>query len=714
MTKIKNFLFQIRSIFHINITLYLQETSWKITLFVAILLLHSLPLPAQNSGKTSIAMLNYLATQSRIIVDSKNNRVTLEDLYNKLINNSDPTVIDERTLEFLRDMLDNIESFRIITYQRERLQFLFENQQAQAITKAMPNPLYLLGTLNSNMSTVTIMAALAGNPVAQAKFAADTLKTLASFTAMAIDSMFKYESAMNDAKLAYMQGDWELNDKESAILHSLRSRSFVYMVNISTQYKLSTGDTLNEKTIDDFVEISLWNATPRKRQTLEANRVLYAKYAPYWLALADTYFELGLFRECLNAVKEYENINAPIFRKDKDFARLIPKAIVAALNVYGNTSDYINFASGYLQKLVNNTSDTDWALRYFAAQTYISMAADTNKSRTLDIAYDLLLNNVRVLSIEQENLLNEYWSPVTAVPQSLIVALEGAQKKLTQLKIDKETLMNSKNTKLGKEQRAAIDKDIKEAENKVKEWESKIDNYKKTHEKELPPFSHALWLNYNLLQSLYGPLNKKESDKLYVRGIIGEAFLYLDIMEAYKKDAQSNVLRNMYNIKSNPRSQSFFGAIAKGWNYGDRLFYLNCPDVTFTELNSIDIKIFNPNTNVVLCEEKNVKWEAISKYGEWGPPSFKSTVTDFLERSTNKLSQVYENISGIALSIDLIPPITLAEIGVYLSYRPDYKKNEAYKMEILIKNIDDQGSCTNRLHFERPAGKTDWRFVLVE
>jgi len=189
----------------------------KSILFVIFLLFQSLSLPAQNIEKTSIVMLNYLATQARIITDSKNNRLVLEDTYNNLVNNSDPTVIDQTTLEFLGNMFGYIQGFRIITYQRERLQYLFENQQAQAITKAMPNPLYLLGTLNSNMSVVTIAMAASGDPVAIAKLAGDSLKTIASFTAMAIDSVFKYKNAMNDAKLAYKQGEWELDDKIGGI-----------------------------------------------------------------------------------------------------------------------------------------------------------------------------------------------------------------------------------------------------------------------------------------------------------------------------------------------------------------------------------------------------------------------------------------------------------------------------------------------------------------
>jgi hypothetical protein len=625
-------------------------------IFSVFLLLLNISLFAQNNGKTSIAMLNYLATEARIINSSKDNKLILEDIYNKLVNNSNPTVIDETTLDYFQVLLDDIEDFRVITYQRERLQFLFENQQAQAITQALPNPLYLLGARDKS-----------------------PLALIATAATMAIDSAFKYQSAKNDAKLSYLQGDWELDDKESATLHNLRSRSFVYMVNIATRYNLAKDDTLNEKSIDEFVEISLWDAIPRKRQALEANRKIYAKYALYWLELADIYYELGLYRECLNAVQEYENVQAPIFRKDKDFARVLPKAIVAALNVYGNNTTYINLVSKYLQELVNNTSDLDWSLRYFAAQTYISLASDTNKARNLQTAYDLLLNNVRVLSVEQEKVLDEYYSPVTTVPQSLLDALADAQKKLTQAKIDKETATSSKNSKIGKETRGKLDSDIKEAEKEVKKWEQKIAAYKVAREQETPPFSNALWVNYSLLISLFEPLNKKENDIEYVYDIINEAFWPLYLMEAYWESTPKDDYASIFFIKDTASGDGVFGALGKRWKYGDRIFYLHCPDAILTAISSMDVKIICVDDSSILCDEKDVAWTVYAKQRNY----FES------------------------------PKILLTEIEIILNASIALTSKKSYQMEIYIKNIDSEGSYNNRLYFERPL-KSGWIFKYVE
>jgi len=640
---------------------------------IVLIALISFSLYAQNNGKTSVAMLNYLATQARIISSSKENRLILEDIYDRLLNNSNPAVIDETTLDFFQILLEDIENFRIITYQRERLRFLFENQRAQAITKALPNPLYLLGA--RNMSPLALVATAA---------------------TMAIDSAFKYQGAMNDAKLAYMQGDWDLDDRESAVLHNLRSRSFVYTVNITNQYRLDGSDTLNENSIDGFVDIALWDPSPRKRQALEANRGLYSKYGPYWLELAETYYDLEMFRECLNAAQEYEKVHAPIFRKDKDFARLIPKIIVAAYNVHGDGIIYRNLAAGYLRTLVDNTSDSDWALRYFAAQTYISLASGLTRARTLQSAYDLLINNVRVLSIEQEKVLNEYHSPVTVVPQSMLNALEEAQKKLSQAKIDKETAMSSKNTRLGKEQRDKLENEIKEAEKKVKEWEQKVLDYKTAREKELPPFSQALWVNYILLTGLFEPLEKTDKDIEYVHDIIDFAFWPLYVMESFWEESQTEDLSAIFQFNNRSISESKVLNFTKDFLRGFSLvpfaidifsptykwdrFFLLSPDVLFTEINSIDIKIQNQSGSVVF-EAENIPWAVSAK-----------SIRNGLEEI-----QVY-----------------ISEIRLLLGNALILQKKEPYKMEIFIKNIDEAGSYNNRLHFEKAFGKTNWVFKYVE
>jgi hypothetical protein len=99
---------------------------------------------SQNNVQTSMAMFNYIGTQTLIIEQSKNNRLLLEEIFNKFVNNTNPNVIDTQTQSYLKTLLDNIDDLRLNTLQREKVQFIYENQKAQDILQAILNPLYLL------------------------------------------------------------------------------------------------------------------------------------------------------------------------------------------------------------------------------------------------------------------------------------------------------------------------------------------------------------------------------------------------------------------------------------------------------------------------------------------------------------------------------------------------------------------------------------------
>jgi hypothetical protein len=479
------------------------------------------PVLAQNNGNTSIAMLNYLATETRVINGSKNNRLVLEEIYTKLINNTNPSIIDETTKDYLQTMLDIIENFRVITLQRERLEYIFENQQAQAITQALPNPLYLLGARDKT-----------------------PLSLIATATAMTIDSIFKFQNATNSAEMDFLKRNWELDDKESTELHTLRSRAFGYMVDIARINNLSMTDTLNERSIDNFVNYTFDENIQRRRQTLENNRALYAKYAPYWIVLAETYYDLGLYRECINAVTQYESVYAPILRKDSDLARILPKVVIAISNVYGTNATYLNLTKTYLKKLVSNTTEAEWALRFFAAQTYISMAGVDNRRQNLTAAYDLLVGNVTYLSREQEALLDKYAKPID------------------------ETIPRGTS---------------KEKEKQMKDMIKKLKDIRK---EEAPPLHEGLVTNWQTLFAIMKELNISSQERNRINTIVDKAFLIPEFRHIYFSEP----------YKSDEVSLSF------GWFLGT-VFNLVLPVTYVIENMKTFIFIFNNEYEEVECSD---------------------------------------------------------------------------------------------------------------
>jgi len=243
------------------------------------------------------------------------------------------------------------------------------------------------------------------------------------------------------------------------------------------------GVTLNEESIDNFVSFRLDENIHRKRHALESNRNLYADYGPYWLELANTYYQLGMYNECIQAIREYEVIQIPIFRKDYDYAKMLPFVIISASYVFTNPTEYSSEVEQYLRKLIDNTNESQWSLRYFAAQMYIHLASISNRSRNLTSAYNLLLNNVRFLSHEQERLLNQYISQIDErIPQGISRERRRQQEKM-------------------------------------------INELKRQRRTELPPLHEGLVTNYQVLFVLMQELQTSAPARNEINAIIDNAFI---------------------------------------------------------------------------------------------------------------------------------------------------------------------------------------------
>ena len=158
----------------------------------------------------AIAMLNYITVLTQDINASKNSRLYLEEAYSSLINNTYPNAVDNRTLSQLAGLLDTMEGYRMIAVKRDRLRYIYEQNQAQAIRAAVPNPLGIISTVQSYRPS----------------------KIAASLAYMVIDSITSYTAYTSEADLEYLKGGWALDDEEASMLHESRKGTFAYMINI--------------------------------------------------------------------------------------------------------------------------------------------------------------------------------------------------------------------------------------------------------------------------------------------------------------------------------------------------------------------------------------------------------------------------------------------------------------------------------------------------
>lgn len=413
-----------------------------------------------SKQKNAVNMLNYIMTITQEINNSKESRLYLESAYSSLINNSDPGLIDTRTQERITNILDTLEQYRMIAEKRERLRYIYEQNRAQALRQAIPDPVGLLSAVSS------------GN----------ILKSAASVIYMAVDAASSYQNAVTQTDLQYLQDGWQLEDEEAQELHNSRKSTFEYMVDMVRENSLPGEYALNENAVNDFVEWKDKTNLTSKIQWLESNESTYEKFGPFWLELAKSYYKSEEYDKCLDAIKKYEGISVKIFRKDYDYAEALPMAIVSAKEIR-DKNVYIQTAREYSEVILSNADGENWALRYFVAQIYLDLYKQTGSKEYLQKAYDIALNNVNVLVESQKELNLAYLSDIQEVS------------------VNKE----------------AEDEDREKKE--VKQYNKLLKAQRKV---ELPPVDEALYLNCDLLFALAEQLDISVDEQKKIDAILHE------------------------------------------------------------------------------------------------------------------------------------------------------------------------------------------------
>lgn len=337
--------------------------------------------------RNSVNMMNYIAVLMQQVIASKSNRLQLESLYSDLLNNVSPNAVDANTLDEIDQVLDTLENYRMLSVKRDRLKTIYERAQADAIKQAIPNPLTLLSAIESRRAA----------------------QLLASAVYMAIDSAASYASAMSDAETEYMQSGWELDDQESENLHNARKGMFSYTVQTVSEYELPGSIALNEEAVSSFVSWEGEQVANRLR-FFEKNSDVYCGLGAYWLLLAQSYQEHANYEECIRAIEVYEQYSTGILRKDRTYAKALTVALLASEQLDDQT--YLDHGKRWAEAILLNSAEDDWALRYYAAQTYVALAGKSGDSGYLALAYETALDNANELLAKQRDLNDTYLAPL--------------------------------------------------------------------------------------------------------------------------------------------------------------------------------------------------------------------------------------------------------------------------------------------------------------
>ncbi len=304
----------------------------------------------EDKKRNAINMLNYVVSMTEEVQASSNSKIYLDEVFDAVTNNIHPNAVDSVSLRQVKNLLNTIKSYRMVAAKRERLEYIYEKNKAQAYRDALPNPVGLLSLTTTR------------NP----------LKAVATVAYMAVNAKANYDSAISNADKQFLEENWKLEDDAYEILADSSIELVEYTAKMCNEQGLKGDLTLNREMVSDFVEWKNKDNPDSKIMHFEAYRNSYPaflSFGPYWLELAKCYYDVGEYNQCLNAVAKYQSLDIQIFRKNQDYASILPIAIVAAREV--NKDDkYYDIAKEYCSDILKNTTDDDWSLRYFVAETY--------------------------------------------------------------------------------------------------------------------------------------------------------------------------------------------------------------------------------------------------------------------------------------------------------------------------------------------------------
>lgn len=414
------------------------------------------------SQSKSLNMLNHMTVMTKQINMAKRDRVFLESAYAFFDNDIRPNV-DVETEAQVMNLMDTIHKFQMIDVKWDRLEYIYEQNRAQALRNALPNPVGLLSAVQSG----------------------SLLKSAVSVMYMTIDASMKYKSAVSDAELNYLKSGWDLEDAESEELHNSTKNALSYIFSMARKYGFS-GDSehyiLRNDTVGAFIDYVNKPDSQRaqKIEWFENHRDTYEAFGPYWLELAKDYYNDEQYDKCLMAVAKYEALASSVSLKDGNYANVLPMAIIAAKETMPE-DEYCATAERYCEDIQKNIKDADWSLRYFVAQIFMDLCTATGNKGYLDKAYKAAKDNVVNLVDEQRKLNADYQG-------ALIDAT--AEKKASKRKQEEVKQYN----KLAKERRKVA----------------------------LPPVSEALYLNCDLLFALAEECDISEAEQTKINNILHE------------------------------------------------------------------------------------------------------------------------------------------------------------------------------------------------
>lgn len=372
----------------------------KIIILLFVLVVYIVPSFAETEAlPPEMELLNEFTYYTTLIVETEN-RLYLDDIYDRLMNQYEPKEIDEQINSRLMVMLQGIENIRILDLKKERLQMVFDLQKSNVIAAAIPNPVNMIGTI-----------ALSTNP--NRSLRQNIISGLAAAVGTGVSSYTMYKNASANLLIEANEKYWDLEYEAMRNVNNLNHSSLTAQNEYGSSNDIPGEYILNEENTKRFINIISDENIARAINNLEAAEETYQHFPLYWLERADLYFKNEDFQSCIDTILYYDNNfeYSQIYRRNERYGQVLIDAIASAITLY-YSSDYsycLELVAPWLSRAEESTAPDDWFQMYYIALCYLMFADDSNEVFYYE-AYDLLKKCGRELSVIQDSFISSYTS----------------------------------------------------------------------------------------------------------------------------------------------------------------------------------------------------------------------------------------------------------------------------------------------------------------
>lgn len=423
---------------------------------------------------------------------SDNSKVVLAELAQRdLI----PTM-NISTLSYYANFNESINDMKMVDVQRERLEYLHNAKQKSNLLSLVPNA-FSMG--------VTALTAGKKNP----------LSMIISIAGAVVSSTVNYLSQKDAINLEYIQAKWELDDAQMRNLNTLGINQYQYKSEIAQSLGIDKSNSLSNDDLESFVRIKkIEDAKVRfiRLQSLgESGRL--ALLPEYWAEMAKTAYELKFYNDSLNYIEIFEEIYESVFYHDSDYAYLL-MIKTFCINETDKTNERYSRLVSEADKILQNISVEDWLTKYYCACLYIDMYRNSSNEAFLEKAYTCLCDILVFAIDDYETNIRLYLTGkyVNAGLSQINTEIRNIENRLPSLQEKVNNYKGSKKTNAF----LIYKKELSDAEESLKDWKQKKEDFKKTSGLILPPSSDFLCSLATELSSIAFKLGKENDSKFII------------------------------------------------------------------------------------------------------------------------------------------------------------------------------------------------------